>query len=229
MPVVIYLHGNSSSRLEGLKIATELLKRGINLFVFDFAGCGLSEGEYISLGWHEKEDLKTIVDFVDKIPGVSKIGVWGKIYLNFIGRSMGAATALMYNYSDERICAACYDSPFAEFTKLARELCRKQVKIPNFVIDTALMFVRNSIKKRNGMDLYKLTPLNYASKTLTPGFFVHAMSDELIPLEHSLKLVEVYQGDKSLNVCEGNHNTSRQRQILDKIGRFFCKYLKGEE
>ena len=78
MPVVIYLHGNSSSRLEGLKIATELFKRGINLFVFDFAGCGLSEGEYISLGWHEKEDLKIIVDFVDKIPGVSKIGVWGK-------------------------------------------------------------------------------------------------------------------------------------------------------
>jgi alpha/beta superfamily hydrolase len=83
MPVVIYLHGNSSSRLEGLKIATELLKRGINLFVFDFAGCGLSEGEYISLGWHEKDDLRIIVDFVEKIPGVNKIGVWGKIYYIF--------------------------------------------------------------------------------------------------------------------------------------------------
>ena len=50
MPVVIYLHGNSSSRLEGLKIAKELFKKKINLFVFDFAGCGQSEGEYISLG-----------------------------------------------------------------------------------------------------------------------------------------------------------------------------------
>ena len=50
MPAVIYLHGNSSSRLEGLKIATELFRRNINLFVFDFAGCGLSEGDYISLG-----------------------------------------------------------------------------------------------------------------------------------------------------------------------------------
>jgi hypothetical protein len=50
MPVLIYLHGNSSSRLEGLKIATELFRRNINLFVFDFAGCGLSEGDYISLG-----------------------------------------------------------------------------------------------------------------------------------------------------------------------------------
>ena len=74
MPVLIYLHGNSSSRLEGLKIATELFRRGINLFVFDF-------GDYISLGWNEKEDLKIIVDFVQKLPGVSKIGLWGTINL----------------------------------------------------------------------------------------------------------------------------------------------------
>ena len=142
---------------------------------------------------------------------------------------MGAATALLYNYSDERILAACYDSPFAEFTKLAKELCRKQIKIPNFVIETALMFIRNSIKKRNDMDIYKLQPVLYAAKTTTPGFFVHAMNDELIPLEHSLKIVEVYQGEKSLNVCEGNHNTNRQKQIIEKIGRFFCKHLKNEE
>lgn len=77
MPVVIYLHGNSSCRLEGLRMAPELLKRNINVFVFDFAGCGMSEGEYISLGWHEKDDLRIIIDFVEKIPGVSKIGVWG--------------------------------------------------------------------------------------------------------------------------------------------------------
>ena len=65
MPVVVYLHGNSSSRVEGLKGLPELLKRGINLFVFDFAGCGQSEGEYISLGWNEKEDVGVIIDFVE--------------------------------------------------------------------------------------------------------------------------------------------------------------------
>ena len=43
MPVVIYLHGNSSSRIEGLTMAKVILKRDINLFVFDFAGSGLSE------------------------------------------------------------------------------------------------------------------------------------------------------------------------------------------
>lgn len=84
MPVVIYLHGNSSSRLEGLKVAPELLKRNINIFVWDFAGCGMSEGEYISLGWHEKDDLRIVVDFVEKLPGVSRIGIWGIYAINII-------------------------------------------------------------------------------------------------------------------------------------------------
>ena len=51
MPVVIYLHGNSSFRIEEFRNALDLLKNGINIVMFDFAGCGLSEGEYISLGW----------------------------------------------------------------------------------------------------------------------------------------------------------------------------------
>jgi pimeloyl-ACP methyl ester carboxylesterase len=221
MPVVIYLHGNSSSRLEGLKIAPELLKRDINLFLLDFAGCGLSEGEYISLGWHERDEVKVIVEFVEKLPGVSKIGVWG--------RSMGAATALLYSHSDSRIEACCYDSAFCEFTKLAKELCRRHVKIPNFVLDTALAIVRKTIQKKNNLDIYKLQPLLYAPKNTTPGFFVHAMNDELIPLEHSLNLFEVYGGEKSLNVCEGTHNSTRQRHIIEKIGKFFAKYLKNEE
>ena len=117
MPVVIYLHGNSSSRIEGFRNAPDLLKNGINVVIFDFAGCGLSEGEYISLGWFEKDDVKLIIDFVEKLPGVYTIGLWG--------RSMGAATTMFYAHSDSRIKAICMDSPFSDFKLLAKELCLK--------------------------------------------------------------------------------------------------------
>ena len=113
MPVVLYLHGNSSSRLEGLRMIEELLKRNINLFLVDLPGCGLSGGEYLSLGYHEKEDVGVIIDFLERMPGVGKIGLWG--------RSMGAATSLLYGHKDPRISAICADSPFSEFRKLAKE------------------------------------------------------------------------------------------------------------
>ena len=138
---------------------------------------------------------------------------------------MGAATTTMYSHSDNRIDCICLDSPFSDFSKLAKELCKKQISIPNFVIDTALAIISKTIKNKNGLDIYKLVPEVYASKTYVPGFFVHAMNDDLIPLEHSLALFEEYGGEKSLNICEGNHNSTRQKHILDKIGKFFAKYL----
>lgn len=33
----------------------------MNVFCFDFAGCGKSEGEFVTLGVKEAEDLKVVV------------------------------------------------------------------------------------------------------------------------------------------------------------------------
>ena len=71
MPIVIYLHGNASSRLEGLRSLEILLPHGINLFLVDLPGSGLSEGEYISLGYYESHDL-----------GI--IDQWGQLLLLYI-------------------------------------------------------------------------------------------------------------------------------------------------
>lgn len=52
------MHGNSSSRLEGLSVLSLALTLGATLFAFDFAGSGQSDGDYVSLGVFEKEDLQ---------------------------------------------------------------------------------------------------------------------------------------------------------------------------
>ena len=220
MPVVIYLHGNSSSRIEGFRNAPELLKNNINIVMFDFAGCGLSEGHYISLGWFEKDDVKLIIDFVEKLPGVGSIGLWG--------RSMGAATTMFYTYTDPRIKAVCMDSPFGDFKLLAKELCLKYINLPNFVLDTTMNFVKNTVKEKCGLDIEKLQPQLYANKTKTPAFFLHAIGDELISLEQTLKLVESYAGEHFINVVEGGHNSLRQKHIQEKISKFFMKFLYKE-
>jgi len=220
MPVVVYLHGNSSSRIEGFRNAPDLLKSGINIVMFDFAGCGLSEGEYISLGWYEKDDVKLIIDFVEKLPGVLNIGLWG--------RSMGAATTMFYAHSDPRIKAICMDSPFCDFKLLAKELCLKYITLPNFVLTTAMNFVKNTVKDKCGLDIDKLKPILYANKTKTPAFFLHAVTDELISLEQTLKLVENYAGERFINVVEGGHNSLRQKHVLEKIAKFFVTYLYKE-
>ena len=218
LPVIIYLHGNAGSRLDSLKYLRTILEHGINLFCFDFAGCGLSEGEYISLGYHEKEDLKIIVDFVSKLPYVSSIGLWG--------HSMGAATAILYGANDKRISCICADSSFSDFNLLAKETVEKNIKVPNFVYSTAISFIRKSIIKRNGLDIYNLKHIDEVKKIKIPIMFIHGIKDLLIDMQHSVRLFESCNAaPKMINFFEGGHNTKRDKILVEKILEFFKTYL----
>ena len=84
LPCVIYMHGNSSARLEGIPQLTTVLSLGATLLSFDFSGSGQSEGDYVSLGAFEKDDLKAVIEFLREEGQTSGIALWG--------RSMGAAT-----------------------------------------------------------------------------------------------------------------------------------------
>ena len=222
MPLILYLHGNSSSRLEGMRMTEEILKKDINLFLIDFPGCGLSAGEYISLGYHEKDDVGVIIDFIETLPGVGNIGIWG--------RSMGAATTILYTHKDPRVKAICVDSPFADFRRLAKEITLSHANLPNFIIDTILSFIRKTIKKKNGLDINLLKPIEAAKKTFQPVFFIHANNDELIGYQHSADLFEVYKGPKIIRFLEkGGHNSKRPNHIIKKIGGVFQKYLYLED
>ena len=158
MPIVIYLHGNSSSRLEGLNTLNILLPHNINLFIVDLPGSGHSEGEYISLGYYESYDVGVIVDFLQNLPGVGNIGLWG--------RSMGASTGLIYAHRDKRIKAICLDSPFANFCRLARELTKQYINLPDFLINGVLKIISSTIKEKNGIDIFKLNTIEEDENTL---------------------------------------------------------------
>lgn len=58
LPCVIYMHGNSSARVEALTQLSLVLSLGATLVSFDFCGSGKSDGEFVSLGAFEKDDLK---------------------------------------------------------------------------------------------------------------------------------------------------------------------------
>jgi len=116
MPCVIYLHGNSSCRVEATSILACCLSAGITVFSLDMAGSGHSGGEWVSLGHFEKDDLRTVTDHLRSTGGVATIGLWG--------RSMGAATALLHGPRDPSIAALVLDSSFADLDQLALEMVR---------------------------------------------------------------------------------------------------------
>jgi len=218
LPCVIYLHGNSSSRLEALPCIDVLLPSNITLLCFDFSGCGLSGGEFISLGWYEREDLELVVEYLRKSNKVSTIGLWG--------RSMGAATALMHSNKDPSIAGLVLDSAFTDLKTLAEELCKQYANLPKLVVSGAMSIVRKTIQSKAKFDINNLRPIEHVKEAFIPAFFVHGQDDDFVKPHHTQKLYEQYSGDKNFKMVEGDHNALRPTFLLDSIGIFFFNTLQ---
>jgi pimeloyl-ACP methyl ester carboxylesterase len=219
IPCVVYLHGNCSSRLEALPLVDYILPMEMSLFCFDFAGCGLSEGEYVSLGWHERDDLELVINHLRKQKGVSTIGLWG--------RSMGAVTALMYAEKDLSIGGMVLDSPFSDLKLLVKDLAVSNTKLHSVLVSGALKFVKQSIKKRANFDLTLVKPISHVGHCYVPALFGVATDDELVsPKHHGEHLYEMYAGDKNLVHFTGGHNGVRPAFFLNSAAIFFQNTLK---
>ena len=204
--------------MQGLTVKLHLLKRNINLCTFDFAGSGLSEGKYISLGYHEKNQVRNVVDFLERLPGVGNIGIWG--------RSMGAATTLLYTPTDKRIKCIVVDSPFSDFRKLAKEICQSNITVPGLLIEGAISIIGSTVYSKNGMDVNDIKPINSVKKCYVPAIFIHAQDDTFVKYKHSEKLFQNYGGSiKKLKGVSGGHNGARPRSLMEEVGEFFADYL----
>jgi pimeloyl-ACP methyl ester carboxylesterase len=218
LPVVIYLHGNSSSRCEAIPEIKYLLKKNITVFAFDFSGCGRSEGDYISLGWHEQEDVECVVNFLRKSNKVSSIGLWG--------RSMGAVTALMYGSKDLSIAGLVLDSPFSSLKVLINELAKSRVNLPDFIVKQAINWVKDIIKEKADFNLDDIEPKEYAGKCFIPAYFCHSKEDTFVNIHHCKDLYNLYAGDKNIVYVIGNHNSERPIHFKDSVAVFFYKALR---
>jgi len=64
----LYLHSFNGSRLERIPLIDlalcyipEIVKRGFHFCSLDFAGCGNSQGDFVSLGYHERWDALQMI------------------------------------------------------------------------------------------------------------------------------------------------------------------------
>ena len=218
LPCVVYLHGNSSSRCEVVPNLKYLLPLNITVFAFDFAGCGHSEGEYISLGWYETLDVECIINFLRNSNKVSTIGLWG--------RSMGAVTSIMYASKDHTIGGIFLDSPFYSLNLLIDELSKEKVSFPNFIVRQVIKMIKETVKDKGEFNIDDIEPVEYAKKCYVPSFFCHGRDDTFVGVHHCNDLYSIYPGEKYKLLVEGDHNSLRPDELNEKASEFFYNALK---
>ncbi|RNF06721.1 hypothetical protein TraAM80_03744 [Trypanosoma rangeli] len=217
-PCVVYLHGNCGSRFDALE-ALFLLQRDFSLFAFDATGSGLSDGEFISLGFYERQDLAAVVDFLHGQKTVDGIGLWG--------RSMGAVTSIMYAAKDPSIkCIVC-DAPFSTLRLLIKDLVKRNVskRFPMKLVDSIVDRIRKRITKRAAFDIDDLDALKYASECVVPAFIFHGESDNFVLPRHSIAVSNTFKGPCLHHLVSGGHNDERGEDVREVIAQFLTLYL----
>ncbi|XP_024979294.1 uncharacterized protein LOC112516468 isoform X1 [Cynara cardunculus var. scolymus] len=222
LPCVIYCHGNSGCRADASEAAIILLPSNITVFTLDFSGSGLSGGEHVSLGWYERDDLRSVVNYLRADGNVSLIGLWG--------RSMGAVTSLMYGAEDPSIAGMVLDSPFSDLVDLMMELVDTyKIRLPKFTVKFAIQYMRKAILKKAKFDIVELNTIKVAKSSFVPVLFGHAGDDDFIQPHHSDRIYDAYMGDKNIIKFEGDHNSPRPQFYFDSINIFFHNVLQPPE
>jgi hypothetical protein len=198
-----------------------LLPEDITVFSLDLSGSGKSEGEYITLGWYERDDVSAVVEYLRNTETVATIGLWG--------RSMGAVTALLHSDRDPSIAGIVADSPFSDLKKLAGQLAKKYTKMPGFMVSMGTKIIAKSVKNHANFDLDKVKPIDHVAEAFVPILFGHAEDDDFIVPAHTEELHEKYSGDKNYISFEGDHNSPRPQFFEDSIVIFFINSLQVQQ
>ena len=227
---VIYLHGNASSQLEGTFLIPVFVPFGVSVLCIDTSGSGRSEGEFISLGLFEKDDVFSAISYLHEKFNVKKVGLYG--------RSMGAAIdffclAEADKVKDVQIVGAVADSPFSSLEALIRELSGDFL-IPRLLRTPAVWIVASKIKKIANFSVYDVSPISMAPKCKAPIFIIHGEYDSFIHPNHSKLLYDAYGGEnKKLVFVSGDHNSERpyevEIQAIHFLADLFGVEIKDEE
>jgi hypothetical protein len=209
---VLVLHGYPFDKGNVLGLAT-FLHKDFNLLLIDFRALGQSEGDFSSLGYHEKKDVKAAVEYLEK----------KKQNIGILGFSLGASTALAA-LPEINVTAIVADSPYASLEKMAERV----YGVPPPINKLFVMATKTMAKIWPGIDISKVSPLKSIKNTSTPILLIHGTEDDQIPIENSQLLARAAKNAElwTLPAGHGYAHSSYPKEYEEEVTEFFEEHLK---
>lgn len=169
----VVCHGYQSNASQTGGFARRFYDLGYTVLAPDARGHGLSEGDYIGMGWPERQD---IVDWCKQIVARDP-----QAEIVLFGISMGGATVMMTSGEADlpanvkAVVEDCgYTSAWDEFAGQLKEL----FGLPTFPI----LDVTNLVTQlRAGWDMKAASAVDQVAKSVTPTLFIHGDADTFVP------------------------------------------------
>lgn len=217
---VIVTHGYLSQGAAMYDMAKEFCNRGYNILIPDLRYHGLSEGNYIGMGWHDR------LDIIDWINDINSKNENCKIIL--YGISMGAATTMMVTGEKlpDNVKLAISDCGYTSVWDEFEYKLNKDFKLPTF----PALYAANTICKIVAhYDFKEASCIKQVEKSNTPTLFIHGSNDTFVPFYMLDKVYEAENAEKEKLVIENaRHGEScyvDSNLYWETIDKFIDKYI----
>ncbi len=210
---VIVLHGYHSSPESVISVGMHFSEKGYNVLIPYMRASGESEGEYIGMGWLDKEDLKCWIDLIIKQNSNSNIVLHGS--------SMGAATVLMASGDElsKNVKAIVEDSGYTSVWDIFASEAKARFNLPEFPVLNMFEIVANYRAK---YDIKEASALEQVKKASIPILFIHGDCDDFVPEYMCEKLYEAANCKKDkLIIHDAGHTESRYKETDTYYNKIF--------
>ena len=221
-PIVVVCHGFTGTK-EGsgraLAMGEELAALGFNTLLFDFAGCGESEGDWSDLTLSGQiSDLSSVVAWCRQ-EGYSRVIL--------VGRSFGGSTVIGYAPQDKNISAVCTWAAVARPDRLFYNLIKESPEGPaDELITIESEEGRLELKRAFFLDLAKHDLLK-CSAAISPRklLVIHGSADETVPCNNAKQIYNAALEPKKLQIINGaDHRFSNH---INQVWEVFFNWLKA--
>ena len=234
--IAVYMHTFSGNKMEGRFLMDHFLPN-IGVLLFDSLGCGNAEGEFVTLGLREKDDLGEVLRELQKSVGFDKVLLYG--------RSMGAASIIHFlakfhavgrehrpeGFREEayNVVGVVLDSPFTDVYRLIQEIMRRKGH-SHFMTTLMLYPVAGSLRSNVGYDVLDGNkPIDQVEKIKVPAFFLIGSADDMINQAEFRRMFGLYGARiKHLEVMEDvTHPQERDPKFIQKAIDFLFSALEN--
>lgn len=215
---MIMVHGYRGDGASIISPIKQMKKAGYNLLIPDLRGHGFSEGDYIGMGWDDREDIIQWIDYLlSKDPHASII---------LYGVSMGGATVM--DVAGEKlphqVKAIIEDCGYTSVW----DIFKAHIDMNNIESEVALHMASLVTKIRAGYYLEDVRPIEQVKKSQTPMLFIHGAEDNFVPFAMVNELYNAATCPKEKLVIQGaghaNSCSVNSELYYQTIFRFIEKY-----
>lgn len=196
-------------------------ENGFNIFLVDHRASGDSEGNTITFGKYESEDLLRWSNFL-----IEEFGDEIEIMLH--GISMGAATTLLLCGNDKlsdkvkfAVADCSYASVVGQFTDVL-----KSAKVPSTLLINTVDVINRVV---NGFSFRSVKPVDAVKNAQVPILFIHGTKDGFVPVKNVFKLYDACSSEKDMLLVTGaGHSASYRKNTPSyeaKVLEFTKKYM----